>query len=170
MPWLAAALALAFVHCQARIVGAAKGIPAWREPLVVPLMVLTGLAEGAGLALAVQPSQAAGQPLLLALVAALVLARLVVWRTYRRRLTPRARTALEAAGRWLQITDAALPGLLLVLAVSGAVGQAWAMPLLTAAGLSVAATGMFFKFTLITRAGFNQGFALAHLPVRGVRR
>ena len=32
------------------------------------------------------------------------------------------------------------------------------------------AAGGWFKFTLITRAGFNQGFALARLPVRGVRR
>ena len=31
-----------------------------------------------------------------------------------------------------------------------------------------AATGAWFKFTLITRAAFNQGFALARLPVRGV--
>ena len=29
--------------------------------------------------------------------------------------------------------------------------------------------GAAFKFMLITRAGFNQGFALTHLPVRGVR-
>ena len=45
--WLAAALALAFIYCQARMLQAAKGIPAWREPLLVPLMVVTGLAEGA---------------------------------------------------------------------------------------------------------------------------
>src|SRR5450631_3526182 len=43
--WLAAALALAFVYCQSRILNAAKGIPTWREPLLVPLIVLTGLAE-----------------------------------------------------------------------------------------------------------------------------
>ena len=30
--------------------------------------------------------------------------------------------------------------------------------------------GLWFKFTLVTRAAFNQGFALPHLPVRGVRR
>ena len=47
--WLAAVLALAFVYCQGRILKAAKGIPAWREPLIVPLLVFTGLAEGGGL-------------------------------------------------------------------------------------------------------------------------
>ena len=47
--WAAAALALVFVYCQARLLQAAKGIPAWREPLFVPLLVTTGLAEGGGL-------------------------------------------------------------------------------------------------------------------------
>jgi phenylacetyl-CoA:acceptor oxidoreductase subunit 2 len=28
--------------------------------------------------------------------------------------------------------------------------------------------GAWFKYSLITRAAFNQGFALKHLPVRGV--
>ena len=42
--------------------------------------------------------------------------------------------------------------------------------LLAPAGLLAAAAGAWFKFALVTRAGFNQGFALTHLPVRGVRR
>jgi phenylacetyl-CoA:acceptor oxidoreductase subunit 2 len=47
---LGAALAAAlFLYCQARILRAAKGIPAWRTPTVVPLIVLAGLAEGAAL-------------------------------------------------------------------------------------------------------------------------
>jgi phenylacetyl-CoA:acceptor oxidoreductase 26-kDa subunit len=37
------------------------------------------------------------------------------------------------------------------------------------AGVLAALGGAAFKFMLITRAGFNQGFALTHLPVRGVR-
>ncbi len=41
-------LALVFVYCQGRMLQAARGIPAWREPLLVPLIVVTGLAEGAG--------------------------------------------------------------------------------------------------------------------------
>jgi phenylacetyl-CoA:acceptor oxidoreductase subunit 2 len=31
-------------------------------------------------------------------------------------------------------------------------------------------SGAWFKFTLLTRGAFNQGFALVHLPVRGARR
>ena len=37
------------------------------------------------------------------------------------------------------------------------------------AGLGAALGGAVFKFLLVTRAAFNQGFALPHLPVRGVR-
>jgi phenylacetyl-CoA:acceptor oxidoreductase 26-kDa subunit len=37
------------------------------------------------------------------------------------------------------------------------------------AGLAALATGWQFKVALITRAAYNQGFALPHLPVRGTR-
>ena len=47
----AAAAAAAFLYCQARILRAAKGIPAWRAPEIVALIAATGLAEGAGLCL-----------------------------------------------------------------------------------------------------------------------
>ena len=36
------------------------------------------------------------------------------------------------------------------------------------AGLAATLAGAWLKFVLVTRAGFNQGFALPHLPVRGV--
>jgi phenylacetyl-CoA:acceptor oxidoreductase subunit 2 len=39
--------------------------------------------------------------------------------------------------------------------------------LFAAAGLSVFATGWAIKFILITRAAYNQGFALPHTPIRG---
>ena len=173
LEWLAAVLALSFVYCQGRILQGAKGIPAWREPLLVPLFVLTGLAEGGGLWLLAQPVHAAVQPLLLALVGALVLARLLVWLAYRRRLATRAAlhalAALDGAGRWLQVAGSWLPLVLLAIVASGLIGGALAAPFLVVAGFLAAAAGVWFKFTLITRAGFNQGFALAHLPVRGVR-
>lgn len=172
--WLAAVLALAFVYCQARIVQGAKGIPAWREPLVVPLLVLTGLAEGAGLLLVLQPGDAAGRLPLLGCIGALVLARALLWPVYQRRLAsraaPRALAALDAAGNWMQHTGSIVPLLLIAIATSGLVDGAPRAVLLAFAGSLIAATGAWLKFTLITRAGFNQGFTLAHLPVRGVRR
>jgi phenylacetyl-CoA:acceptor oxidoreductase subunit 2 len=103
---------------------------------------------------------------------ALVLARAFVAQAHERGLTdqmaPRARLALGAAGRWLQIAGTALP--LATLALAVLVSGAWAWPLLAVAGALVAAAGAWFKFALVTRAGFNQGFALKHLPVRGAAR
>ena len=40
-------------------------------------------------------------------------------------------------------------------------------PMFALAGLSVFATGWAIKFILITRAAYNQGFALPHTPIRG---
>jgi phenylacetyl-CoA:acceptor oxidoreductase subunit 2 len=174
LKWLAAALALIFVYCQGRMLQGAKGIPAWREPLAVPLIVLTGLAEGGGLCLAAQAADGSGQAMLLTLVGAVVLARAAVALTYRKRVAasvvPSALAAIDSAGRALQLAGSLLPLALLALVASGAVGGALARSLVVVAGLLVAATGAWLKFTLVTRAGFNQGFALAHLPVRGVRR
>jgi len=42
-----------------------------------------------------------------------------------------------------------------------------AAPLFAVAGLCVTVSGAVLKFILVTRAGFNQGFALNHTPVRG---
>jgi len=61
----------------------------------------------------------------------------------------------------------ALAALALALFVPAGAAQSWA---LAAAGSSALAAGLWFKFTLVTRAAFNQGFALTQLPVRGVRR
>lgn len=61
----AAIAAAAFLYCQARILRAAKGIPAWRTPWVVPLILVSGLAEGGALLLLVQGSFA-GMPVLAA--------------------------------------------------------------------------------------------------------
>jgi phenylacetyl-CoA:acceptor oxidoreductase subunit 2 len=86
------------------------------------------------------------------------------------RAAPGALAALDATGRWLRHAGSALPLVLLALVATGSIGGALAAALLVVASLFAAAAGAWLKFTLITRAGFNQGFALAHLPVRGVRR
>jgi phenylacetyl-CoA:acceptor oxidoreductase 26-kDa subunit len=163
--------ALGFAYCQARIVQAAKGIPVWREPLTVPLLVVTGLAEGAGLFWLAGVAPPRGLPLLAFCFALLVLVRLLLWRVWRERLSGvAARPALAAideagaAVRWL---GGALP---IALALLGATGIPGAALLLAAAGLCAAGAGAYLKYTLITRAGFNQGFRLERLPVRGAQR
>ncbi|MEZ5738576.1 MAG: hypothetical protein R3E68_03320 [Burkholderiaceae bacterium] len=174
LSWLAAGLALAFIYCQARILKAAKGIPCWREPLIVPLVVLTGRAEGGGLWLLAQPMQASRQPILIVLVGMLILARVLVWLAYRRRLhrrtTIQASTALDLAGRWLQVAGTLIPLVILTLAAGVLTTGAVAGSSLALAGLLAVGTGAWLKFTVITRAGFNQGFGLTYLPVRGARQ
>jgi phenylacetyl-CoA:acceptor oxidoreductase subunit 2 len=168
---LAAALALAFVFSQSRMLRAAKGIPAWREPAIVPLIVSTGLAEGAGWFLVGLPWHGVGGAPVLALFGVLVLVRVVVWFAYRRRvadtLARGAFDALEGAGRMLQVGGTLVPLALIALELFGVVPGRLVAPLAALAGLLAAAAGAYLKFVLVTRAAFNQGFAIPHLPVRG---
>ena len=164
-------LAFAFVFCQARLLQAAKGIPAWREPLLVPLIVATGLAEGAGVFLLASPLHGAATTSLLAAFGVLLIARAIAWLAYRRALTdktaPGATDALDRAGRVQTIAGTLVP---LVLAATIAAGFVGGESLAAAvAGLLAALAGGYVKFILVTRAGFNQGFSLPHLPVRGTR-
>ena len=145
-PFVAVAAAL-FLYCQARILRASKGIPAWRAPQIVALIVGTGLAEGAGLALLFNQS-----PLLLTAFVLAVVARCVAWMRYRAAVGSQA---LEPAGQALVW-----------------VGTVAALALLffpPLAGIAALAAGWWLKLALVTRASFNQGFSLPHLPVRGTR-
>jgi phenylacetyl-CoA:acceptor oxidoreductase subunit 2 len=104
----------------------------------------------------------------------LLVARLFVWLVYRRRLAGAvargADTALDRAGRGLQIAGTLVPLALAGAIVVGAVSGTPLLVVAAIAGLAAALAGSYLKFLLVTRAGFNQGFALSHLPVRGVRR
>ncbi|MDP3758949.1 MAG: DmsC/YnfH family molybdoenzyme membrane anchor subunit [Ramlibacter sp.] len=164
--------ALAFLYCQARIVQGAKGIPTWRVPLTVPLLVLTGLAEGAGLFWVVAAWQFAGGALV-ALFGVLVLMRWLLWRAWRASIAGApvpALAAIDRTGIALQWLGSAAPLALVLVASFGTAQGALSAALLTAAGAVVAATGAYFKFTLVTRGAYYQGFSLARLPVRGVPR
>jgi phenylacetyl-CoA:acceptor oxidoreductase subunit 2 len=171
--WVAAALALVFVYCQGRMLQGATGIPAWREPLLSPLIVVTGLAEGAGLFFLTAPLHATGTAAMLTIFGALVLVRALVWFAYRRRLAattaPGAGAALDHAGRVLQIAGTLVPLGLTAMIAAGMVSAAQTPFVAAIAGLAAAAAGAYAKYAIVTRAGFNQGFALVHLPVRGAR-
>lgn len=169
-----ALLALFFLFCQGRMLRAARGIPAWREPLASSLIAVTGLTEGASLFFVSAQLHQGGTSALLVLFGALLLARILLWLAYRKRLAgqaaPRALAALDQAGRWLQSVGTLLP-LALITAIAIGATPAASIPLLAAlAGLMAVLAGGFMKYTLLTRAGFNQGFVLVHLPVRGVRQ
>lgn len=168
----AAACGLLFLYCQAMILQAAKGIPAWRLPQIVPLIVATGLAEGVGLFLAlpllpIAPTSPA-IPIATALFL-LVAGRGLAWTSYS--------NALRHAGapiRSIAVLDSNRPwflafGLILPLAsIALGIFIEPAAPLAFACGgLSAFAAGWTLKFILVTRAGYNQGFALNHTPARG---
>ena len=168
----AAMLGLLFLFCQGMILEQSKGIPAWRNPRVIAFIMATGAAEGCGLFLALaafSPNlEYAAKPFAVALV---VLAATRAW-TCRRYFA-----ALESEGapsRTLEIFMACRgwflgAGLVLPIALmaAGVLLDAAGAALFALAGLCVFAAGWAIKFILITRAAYNQGFALPHTPVRG---
>src|ERR1700693_3490427 len=101
----------------------AKDIPACREAMILPLIVTTGLVEGAGLFFLTAPLHATGTQALLVIFGTLVLVRMFVWFAYRRRLAasaaPGANEALDRAGRVLQIAGTLVPLVLIAAMVGG---------------------------------------------------
>jgi Fe-S-cluster-containing dehydrogenase component/DMSO reductase anchor subunit len=169
---VASVFAVGFLFCQAMILQAAKGIPAWRANWVVPLILTTGFAEGCGLLLAAVAQFPALTQLadeLAVAAVALALLRALAWRTYLTVLTnegapTRALAQFDAYKPWFLAAGVVLPAALIVI---GLAAKAAAAPLFAIAGFSIMAAGAVLKFILVTRASFNQGFALTHTPVRG---
>lgn len=165
--FVCAVLALVFLYCQARIIQAAKGIPAWRVPSAVPLMISTGLTEGLGLLcfVSVLAGWAPRVWLPAALVALLVL-RTLLWRAYLKELSSQSAPSKAIAA--LKEAQVAVAGGVYwvagLLALAGMAGFGFALGL---AGLLALAGGWMMKYTLVVRASFNQGYALLRPPVRG---
>jgi phenylacetyl-CoA:acceptor oxidoreductase subunit 1 len=161
----------AFLFSQAMILREAKGVPAWRTSKLVPLMLATGLAEGTGLllvALAWLPGPA-GIKTVASAVGVLALAREFAWRSYfgglRREGAPtRSLEVLQEFAPTLLVLGGLVP---ILLTGIGGVFPSIAAILYTVAGVSSVAAGAALKFVIITRAAYNQGFALEHTPVRG---
>jgi phenylacetyl-CoA:acceptor oxidoreductase subunit 2 len=164
----AAAVGLGFLYAQARMLKEARGVPAWREPRMLPLIYFTGLAEGASLMMAATAlfgSPGEWLPIALAL---LLVARLSLWMIYRRTLSapgaaPVATVEVLDRAHANLVALHALPLVTLLLSwivpgVDGAVALF--------AGISGLLGGWHLKFTLIARAAFNQGFALVRTPAR----
>lgn len=167
--WLAALLAALYLFCQARILHASKGIPAWRHPSLMPVIILTGLAEGCGfllLGIAVIGGDVVW-PLVLLFI--LLLGRWAAWRRYLAKLTEtgapnKALAVLNGATPMINNLGHYAAAVLVVVAlVVGDLGP-WIAAL---AGLAAIAGGWRMKFVVVARAAFNQGFALPLTPVRG---
>jgi phenylacetyl-CoA:acceptor oxidoreductase subunit 1 len=164
--------AAAFLFCQARILYAGKGIPAWRHPLIPWMLAATGLAEGAAFITLSGHLAAPTTPWLspvaaLALILTLVIAGL--WWRYRATakangIPPLARADLGRAAPWVQGVGHALPVALFIVALVWSGAPAWVTVL---AGLAVLAGGALWKTTVVAFASYQQGFALPRMPQRG---
>ena len=173
LPALAgAAAAIAFLVCQAKILHLARGIPAWRVPLIPWMIAATGLLEGLGLlALAsfLFHGLATSAPSLAVAGLALVALNAALWVRYRATaaacgIVPLARRTIGAISLPLHVAGHALPALLfaLALAIPGI-----APACLAAGGALAIAGGALWKFMLVARGGYQQGFAMPMLPQRG---
>jgi phenylacetyl-CoA:acceptor oxidoreductase subunit 2 len=164
----AAALACGFLFCQAHILRAARGIPAWRQKEIVPFLLATGLAEGSGLYLL---AGARTLPWLgLALFSGLL--REGAWLAYRAGLarTPGSARSLAIfdtqAGRLARGAQLVSPVMIaLAPALAGFPGVS--LLLACAGGALAALAGWGMKALLITRAAFTRPVAVPVIPVRG---
>jgi len=158
---LAALFAAGYLYCQARMLHASRGIPAWCQKEVPLLMIATGLAEGTGLYLVLGASSTV---MITAALAACIF-REIVREAYRRGLI-RAKAPAGTLAWFSRPAETALSAgrlaaiILLMFALAG-----WHLAAL--GGLLALVTGWGLKFMLITQAAFNRGPILPHTPVRG---
>ena len=158
---LAAVFAAGFLYCQARMLLASRGIPAWCQKEVVPLILATGIAEGAGLYLVL--ADASSILIALALLAAIL--REVAREIYRHALIRSRAPAGTLA--WFSLREERLLTaaryaaiVLLALALTGWLPAAFG-------GALALVTGWGLKVMLITRAAFTRGHVITHTPTRG---
>jgi len=152
---------LFFLYCQARILKASKGVPAWREPAIMQLIPVTGLAEGAGLLLLMNALLGVSNQGLLLLFVALLVLRIWAWSYYKKQLV--IHEAPEGALAELKKINllTLVAGNILPLLLCVAFIKANSFPfLLTIAGALAVLAGWLIKFTIVTKAAHYQGFAI----------
>lgn len=180
----AAVSAAVFLFCQVKILHRARGIPAWRVSLMPWMLGATALLEGSG-ALAIvgaalsalgiggaAPGSVLGASWTAFIGGALVVLAVLnaaLWRAYvgsarSQGIPPLSRRVIVALTPRLHVVGHAVP-IVAVLA-------AWAVPslsdaLLALAGVAAIAGGAAWKFQIIVRAAFMQGFDLRKMPHRG---
>ena len=174
---LAGLFALLFLFCQAKILHLARGISAWRVAFVPRMIVASGLLEGVSLLTlmllwiegfgALSPSLALAGLALAAL--GLVALNAGLWAGYRARaakngIVPLSRRLIDRISLPLHLAGHAFPAAMFVLAC--AVPDI-ARACLGAGSIAALAGGTYWKFMLIARGGYQQGFSLPMLPQRG---
>ena len=174
---IAGFIAFGFLYCQGRILLASKGIPIWRQINILPLILTTGLAEGLGLYLIISrllhdwftPIAVSHTLWGLALAAA---ARTIVWTAYRNAIEDDAPTqskrVLAKIHSEITLIGLGLPmAALVVVEIIPTVGHNHLGTVAAIAGFGALVAGWYMKFVIITRAAYQQGFAILRTPERG---
>lgn len=170
---LAALAAGLYLYCQARILKASRGVPAWRVPQIIPLIISTGLIEGAGVVLLARHifsplSSHAALPAFLVMILILLGARALAWRGYYSALKDNAPEGTVAALQRVNLPFFLLGDLLPILLILTALMSGWLFTILVVNALTLMViAGWLIKFIIVTRAGFFQGYAMIHTPARG---
>ncbi|HTW72045.1 MAG TPA: phenylacetyl CoA [Acetobacteraceae bacterium] len=171
---LAGILAAGFAVCQARMLRAAQGIPAWRRSEIVPFVLATALAEGSGLYLAAGAHTAPW----LALALAAGLAREATWQVYAAGLARQpaaARSVAAFASGRARLARAGMRAGCVLVAAALAIALGGGLPATAGAvsalawigGILAALAGWDIKALLITRAAFTRAVAIPVFPTRG---
>jgi phenylacetyl-CoA:acceptor oxidoreductase subunit 2 len=158
-------MGLVFLYCQARILHMAKGIPAWREPAIVPLIIATGLAEGTGLLIVILAIVGSVPTWAGYVLAVFVACRLGAWFNYRSKLAA-AKAPPAAIAKLAEISPAVVWAgnvLPLVLIVVAATLPDIAVALAACASLLAVLSGWHVKFTIVVRAAEVQGYGVGKL-------
>lgn len=162
--------ALAFLYCQAQILYAAKGIPAWRVDLMPTMLILTALLEGVGL-LGIASGLAswrfeASMTFISMWGVGLAILCALMWQRYiayakPNGIPPLAREELHRITPTLRLLGHLSPIILFALA------SAFSYSMLAIAGGFAVIGGIVWKYTVIARASHQQGFAMPKMPQRG---
>jgi phenylacetyl-CoA:acceptor oxidoreductase subunit 2 len=172
---ISAVLALAFLYCQLRIIHSAQALPAWREPRAMPLLGLSGLAEGfaegLGVYLLVTAILGDASTIMMVMALLVLIARAFAWHVYIVALgrsaapEPTLAALIRMRSNFL-IAGHVFPALLIIVAYSWPPATATFSAL---AGIAAALAGWLLKITLVTKAGYIPELIIPTVPVRGRR-
>ena len=162
---LAGLLGLLFLYCQARILLASKGIPSWREPVIQPLIISTGLVEGTGLLLLSLLILDSIQGWTLYLLLLLLAIRTLSWNKYRQNLAvskaPKQTLSVLSGIHAFTFWGGNVVPFILVCAALMIPGIS--IILVSVASIISVLSGWHMKFVIITRAAQQQGYSLGKL-------
>lgn len=176
--FVAGVSAAAFLFCQARILYAGKGIPAWRASQVPWLICLTGLLEGVGclaVIAAAKPNVLSGADSMASIGgvgATLSVLGLLAWCSYLEAamsggVPPLARGSLRRTDLWIRWGGYVLPAGAFIALCVPPITEAGQILLLILGGASAVVCGIALKISLVTRASYQQGYAIPRMPQRG---